>query len=239
MEKIVYLSTDGRYQLDLTPVRDQYGIFKTSQAKDALIYLIDNPETCVFIYDLVPSDEDNHRMLTTLYNLNSLMPFIGVQTIRSNRTEFDYKLYNENFILLDNPKKIAEVLSREQKNRRRFNRTVWPLSAIFYHEDNPAVSESGVVLSLSAGGAFIKTTNLSLLDNETVIIEIQFMDFKFLVEAKVVRINKELSKDLPVGFAVEFIKISEATKRYIARLIKDRILSTLLMDMEFEPVAEE
>jgi Tfp pilus assembly protein PilZ len=113
------------------------------------------------------------------------------------------------------------------------------LSAIFYHEDNPAVSESGVVLSLSAGGAFVKTTNLSLLDNEAVIIEIQFMDFKFLVEAKVVRINKELSQELPVGFAVEFTKISEATKRYIARLIKDRILSTLLLDMDFEPEAEE
>lgn len=232
MEKIVYFSDDGKYYLDIRTLRDKYEIHKTSRIKDAVIYLIDNPDTELFLCDLAVSDEENHRVLTLIANLNPVMPFIGVRTIKTNRSEFDYKLYNENFALIDSPDKIDDVLARERKNRRRFNRTVWPLSAIFYRVDNPNASESGVVLSLSVGGAYIKTTNLSLAKDEELIIEIQFMDFKFLVEGRVVRINKDLSGDLPVGFAVEFIKVSEATKHYIARLIDDRILSTLLIEVE-------
>lgn len=228
MEKFVYYSPDGEFLIKSKLDVNQYTVYFGSKLNDVLIYMINNPDTMLFLYDLNSDNEVNKKVMEGIYQLNALLPFIGVATENELVDEDRNIAFNRNYQTIRPLDDFNETLQSVQKNRRQYNRTEWPLSATFYLERDPKHSESGIVLSLSAGGAYVKTTNLGLVGDSKLLMEIKFKDFKFFVEAYPIRVNRETIQGTSPGFAVEFANVSHATQKYIKSIINDRILSGLL-----------
>jgi hypothetical protein len=231
MEKILYLNTMDVGKLVLNGVEKRYLIHTTPSLKEALIYLIDNPEVSMFVCDMDAENRICRKMIENLKHLNPILPIMLLNPGRSKISETELRQFNNNISIVNTLEQVKENIDNAMMNRRQFNRIIWPLSANFYTEKDIKYVETGLVLSLSAGGAFVKTTHFDIAKenlNRKIILEIKFEDFKFLVESIVLRVNEHSTGEMPAGFAAKFINISTATHSYIKRIVNDKILSSLM-----------
>ncbi|NPV00166.1 MAG: hypothetical protein HPY53_02175 [Brevinematales bacterium] len=236
MDKIIYLSSGDLFKSEIEKVKGGYQIFRARNLRDALIFLINNPEVGAIIYTVASSSLIDKKTMEVFFHLNPLFPVIIAQKETGKYDQNQLLEWNKNIILLGNIDELDNVLQSTQKNRRKYNRVDWPLFATFYKNINSSTTETGKILSLSAGGSYIQTTNFDMVDlNQPVYMEIHFRDFKFFVESTVVRINRTLSSEsLPPGFAVRFDNVSIATQTYINHIINDHLMMTLFKELDIK-----
>lgn len=231
MEKILYFNSDDNSNLDLTKLQNKYDLQIKKNIKDTFIYLINNPLVVAFATDLNDDKELTKKLLENIYHLNNMLSYIIVNTNNTPVDEKELKRYNDNAIVVNTADEIVNIVDSTSTNRREFNRIVWPLSTIFYEPSMQSSYETGLVLSISAGGAFVKVSSLELIEkirNKNIMMEIVFEYFKFLVEASVLRVNSDVTSDISYGFAVKFVDVSEATHKCINTIVNNRILSFLM-----------
>jgi hypothetical protein len=236
MDKIIYLSSGDLFKSEIEKIKGGYQIFRARNLRDALIFLINNPDVGAIIYTVPSSTSIDKKTMEVLFHLNPLFPIIIAPKEAGKYDQTQLLEWNKNIILLESIDDIENVLHSTQKNRRKYNRVDWPLFATFYKNINSPSTETGKILSLSAGGSYIQTTNFDMVDlNQPVYMEIHFRDFKFFVESTVVRINKTLSSEsLPPGFAVRFDNVSIATQTYINHIINDHLMMTLFKELDIK-----
>lgn len=116
------------------------------------------------------------------------------------------------------------ALERIPGDKRRSHRVQWPVRATFWSSADPRHVSSGIVLSLSKGGCYIRTPRASdSLMN--IVMNIRFKTFDFMVDGVVRRRKKDNNTD---GLGIEFAHVSPATEDYIGEIINEKILGTIL-----------
>jgi len=231
MEKILYLHEGSEGLLHLEGLSEQYQILHARSLKEAAVKLLDIPSIIAFISDFSDDEEKNHKAMSIVFTLNEVMPFITT----SPASLEPYWADNPNLKLAENTEAILPLLERAAKNRRLYARTNWPLVAHFYKAMSPEIARRGEMLSLSAGGAFIKINPVEdVFEGENYLVEISFQEEKCLLEGQVVRIRKTPLPDAPEGFAMEFVNMDDPTRDYLSGLVKHYILSRLLLNFEEE-----
>lgn len=208
-------------------VTSEYQIHFSANLRDSVLFMVDNPDVSHLVFHFKGQGTEYQNIVRIIQEINSLLPIILVPQQNYDQVKNDF-LNQPNIIVLGQNMDLSKVLARTLPNRRRANRVTWPLRASFYNASNPDLMETGQIISLSILGAYIKTPNLDLLNQQNIMMEIAFTDFKFLVEGVIKRINREMNQRMPLGFAVEFVHISPATSAYINSLINDKLLNALI-----------
>lgn len=229
MEKILYISLGSEKALDLKPFEEFYRMFYASSVKESVLMVLKTPEIVATLFDLSEDEEKNRKILSSLFQLNEMMP---VFLTNSNDSE-KYWVENPNLKVYQDLGDFAKQADRASMNRRRHTRVNWPLSTNYYTLENPDAVKKGEVLSLSAGGAFVRTEEIpSEKVGDQFLYEILFQNEKCLLEGCVKRVEKTQTPETTVGFGVEFLNVGESTRDYLCSLIHHYVLSELLLDME-------
>jgi hypothetical protein len=225
MSKILYFSEQdtGSYPPDIE---------KKSSLRDSILYFLNNQDTSGFIFDIMDKPDKNKNILHLIEKFNPLLPVIIIsKTDISNKEE--YKKWNPNIIWAKN---INEAIStfHPYVNKRQFYRISWPLNVAFSQSFDMKNASHGKVLTLSLGGAYVLSENITdLKKNMKIVCRIEFSIFFLLVESHIVRVVTNSTEDMPKGFAIQFENITEATKKCINKLINDEVISTLSKELNF------
>lgn len=223
MHNIILIS-DREHQF-LNPLKKEFSVNYIRSIKAAIIYQIEFPAIDGIIYD---SDSLDHReILDSIEKIKLLNPLV-LQVVLG-----DLQLENENHQLVkdDNLDSIIRRISNHSKNRRESNRATWPIRAVYHNSNSFDKKYTGVVLSISIGGCFLKTEHLDLgKPGDKVDMEILFDEFNFLVEGEIVRTQRIADLTSPQGFSIRFLEPSPQTKKYIEQIINNRILSMIFDD---------
>lgn len=183
------------------------------------------------------SKEDEAFLIQRVDNINPLVTKILLnvsETWREQNKDIIEKYHlevlepeneEEHLLLL-----VNTLLDENQHERRRFNRIQWPLTASIkagFHDEE----EKKNVLSLSGGGAYIKSEEFLPREGDKLLIEINFKDFKFLTDCEVVWLNDRAQrKDLPRGFAIRFVDPTPSSQKIIDSIIRDRLMKTMMFE---------
>jgi hypothetical protein len=217
MSKLLYLSEK---QL----VKNSSNVEIANSLKESILFFLNNHDTSGFVFDLKTDIEDNKKILLLINKFNPLLPVI---ILSENDIPDLLKKWNSNII---GAKNFDEVIANRNIyiNKRKFYRINWPLNIAYSYSYDMPNSSTGKILTLSLGGAYIITDDIHNLEtNQKLICRVEFSIFFLLVESSIIRIIDNHTSEIPMGFAVQFENITDATKKCINRIINDEVISVL------------
>jgi hypothetical protein len=228
MDKIIYYSEQNNNIKEIKGVL----IEKTINLRQTIMFFLNNQDASGFIFDIQKSIEDNKKVLQLINKFNPGIPVIIIADEKETFNIEEYKKWNQNILWAKNFDEVS-IVYKPFINKRKFYRINWPLNIEFSETFELKNSLKGKILTLSVGGAYVKSNDTAGLKKDMKLIcRLEFSLFYFLVESKVVRvINTEADEMNPAGFAVQFFNISEATKNCINRVINDEVVSTLFSEL--------
>lgn len=200
-------------------------LYRATQISDSFIYHLNNQEVDSYIIDYNSySIDKTSKLIEQFLYLNHLINIAiykpdALGKTRFNNSENVYLLYNNEF---------NSFFNQIDPNNRLFNRVNWPLLAEVRRNSTSSIVYKGMVLSISAGGCFIKLDEeFRVSENEVVIITLRFKQFCFLTEG-ITRRVKKLRNSTINGIAFEFKDVSTQTSKYIKEIIDEEILSEIM-----------
>ena len=79
MEKIIYLSSGDLFKAEIEKIKGGFQIFRARNLRDALIFLINNPEVGAILYTVTSSSQIDKKTMEVLAQLNPLLPIVIIQ----------------------------------------------------------------------------------------------------------------------------------------------------------------
>lgn len=227
MHNIVIVNNDEDFDLKSLSSTG-FEINHVKSVKAAIIYQIEFPEIDAIIYD---SNSIDHRDIVNNLEKSQLLNPMVLQFVVGN-IELTTRLENNSkIVVIDNIPDIFSHIKSNSINRRQDNRATWPIRVSYHNSDEPNLIKSGMILSISVGGCFIKTDYLELgKKGDLFVLNVNFEDFNFLVEGEVVRVQRIANMSSPQGFSIKFHTPTPQTKGYIEEIINNKILSTIFSD---------
>jgi len=201
-------------------------LFFASQEKDAYLYQLDNVQVDSYILDMSLKGKEIEEIGSRIHYLNALVHIyiLRERLISAPDSPVD------NLSVLDNPGDITKAIKEIPEDQRSFNRAYWPIHSEYWFSDSPRLRYQGIVLSISAGGCFIRTDHSQ--PERSIMMYIHFREFRFLVEGEVLR-TRTPQEGAP-GLAIKFKNISPQTDKFIEEIINEKILTRLMEKMDIE-----
>lgn len=121
----------------------------------------------------------------------------------------------------------------KKRNRRRYHRFCWPLTASLQVPGTPCAPETDdgacgfPVVEISAGGALLQSGSVTLNSGQRGTITIGFQNIQMRAECEI--LDPRHSSSNSVGtFAVRFVGLSEEAQSFIDRVVSDALIAVLL-----------
>ncbi len=208
---------------------ENYRLHRLKKIRNIVLKLIENNNINFIICDPDNSEKSNIELIETAVSLN---PALTVILFRKNKiTEVTCNNTECRTMFIEKMEEIKRIEDFRPEHLRNFKRINWPLSVKYSHSPEMGNPDSGKLISLSAGGAYIETKELDIISpGSKIFIEIEFKQFNFYADASILRINHiHQQPEKNKGFAVEFQNVTQATQNCIDSIIKDKLAQKLLI----------
>jgi len=216
----------------LKKIEKKRTLFLAHSRKLAYLYHIENPE--VDSYIIYPEGLSPNSLQTMIEHIHYLNALITIIIIKKD-LKFDLlPVNNKNIKILTNEDDIPHILKNIPLSQRDANRVNWPLNVEYKKNDSLKVNNfSGIVLSISSSGCFIKINNNSIKTGEKISMTFQFKDFDFYSTCSVIRLKMK-EENILEGIAVKFSDVSQQTQKCIKKIINEKILFELMNTLKPE-----
>lgn len=225
--KVVYLSCGLHDEADVVEAVP-YEVHLVGNLRELIRYFLENTDTIGLVAEMGAELSLAARAIDIAHRLNPQIPVVCLGETAS-------------FQRIGKPKSGAQPLHAVSLNAllailkpkatpRKFCRLEWPLQVYYSNQFNMAGAKGGKVVNLSIGGAAIVTQAPPGFQlGDAAFVKILFESFAFFVECRVVRADLP---GHPLGFAVEFQKISPATRGAIQDILGDKLVQVLFEDFQ-------
>jgi hypothetical protein len=204
-----------------------------------LVYtLVGETDIQCLIYDMEDADKEAvEKAVSFLKSVKLNFPLLAAGVILPGTgmvSNFQTELPGFTFFKKDdaglNSKLIEFIKNSRNNNQRESNRFSWPLNA--YFTDEAGVCHSLEIFSISAGGAYLKSTKLMPRPGTAGHVKIEFHNFE--IESKcIINDSQTRSSNYPFGFSIRFAGLNEKAGETLKKIIDDAIIKILL-----DPTAE-
>ena len=110
----------------------------------------------------------------------------------------------------------------ENRNRRRYHRFSWPLTARVVGGDGTIHR----VTEIGAGGAYLEPVGAAPGPGESCDLEIEFQNFRMTTRCTILDPRRVASHHDP-GFGVRFDSLSDAARAFVDRVVTDALIQAL------------
>lgn len=232
MKKIILLRLNPTLALEYNFILKYYDVKIVNSLHDTVLTLLENPDISLLLIEPNKNTETVRKLCEKIHLLN---PMMGIYLLKPLELPFQSDYMDENNIRVFpdfHEDDVAAAIKSSMENRRNYNRIKWPLTVKYFKVKNMDHYFQGDVVSLSAGGVYVKADDLTLVQkNLALLLQISFNDFSFFVEGVVVRVLEKQSGEYPRGFSAEFVQVSQPTKAVIHRIVNDKIVTELFAGM--------
>ncbi|MBN8216284.1 MAG: PilZ domain-containing protein [Spirochaetes bacterium] len=231
--KVVYLSF-GLHDGEDVAAAIPYQVHLVGSLRELVRYFLENTDTIGLVAELGADLSLAVRAVDIAHRLNPQIPVVCLGDAASFNRIGRPKSGAQPVHAAD-LKALLSIL-KPKATHRKFCRLEWPLPVYYSRAFNMAGSQGGKLVNLSIGGAAVYTPGPSGFKlGDAAFLKILFESFAFFVECRVAR------AELPghaYGFAVEFQKISPATRGAIQDILGDKLVQVLFDDFEIaEPAS--
>ena len=185
---------------------------------------------------LIQLDTFNEEWKTILVSIKRSFPMIEVGIIISNTKESipeGYRLVDACLSEEDILKELRVYInSINLENHRKHHRFEWPLQGFLSFDKKNW--EKYKVDSISAGGAYLES-DFSPQAGKTGLIRVEFQNFRLDSKCEILD-RRQSSSNLPPGFGIRFIYLSDDAKKLIDEIVNDALILTPLNPETEAPV---
>ncbi len=233
MSKKILMYSESLNPRSVASILTDSEIEAVGSKQELVVALVEQSELFCFLAQLDSVDDDWHRLLSSI---SSSFPVLetaiitgadqaqvprGYAYINGNRTE------EETLAALD-----SHISGVVVQNKRRYHRFDWPLQG--YLSFDSQAWETHRVRSISAGGAYLESDTFP--DKGTnAALRIEFQDFQLTANCEILD-PRQSSSNLPPGFGVRFLNLSEQASGRLEEIVNDALIHALLEPEEETPV---
>ena len=229
MERILVQS--GRITSDfLSDCSTERKVQFLGNRRDLCYKIVNDEDIYGVVVEMDKIDEENKEFIVSLHRHFPLLSIGAVSPV---------EVTGENVKWIDRGESDEELSKRLcsfvneslDRNRREHHRFDWILNA--YLDGEQKEDSKYRVRSLSAGGAFLESSQRFPEPGTVTTIRITFQNFQMFAECEILD-RRNASSNLPFGFGIRFINIQQKTRDMINRMVNDAVFQ-ILIEPELEP----
>jgi len=222
MDRIVFYS-EGLEQEFVQHILPAVTIDTVYSRRRLVESLVDEPYLVGAIIDIARLSPDWTTFLNAVAASFSVLPvMVALQE--------DHQGCPEQFLCVNrngSDTEVSEALKKhfgniEKRNRRRYHRFSWPLTARVVGGDGTVHR----VTEISAGGAYLEPSSSAVGAGDTCELEIEFRNFRMTTTCTILDPRRVGSHYGP-GFGVRFDTISDPARDFVNRVVSDALIQTL------------
>lgn len=168
--------------------------------------------------------EEEHRFLASLEKHFPILPIAVISSDPPQSEGLEWISADvDNASLLEQACNFAAHPA--SANRRAHHRFDWILNGFVTGNDGEEIQCR--IRSISAGGAFLETSEILFPPGKEIQLRISFQNFQLHVDCEVLD-PRRASSNLPAGIGLSFIRLRPQTTELLDRIVNDTIVQILL-----------
>ena len=222
MDKIVFYS-EGLEQEFVQHILPEITIDTVYSRRRLVESLVDEPCLVGAIIDIGQVSPEWSTFLNSVAASFSVLPVLVALQEELHGCPEEFLCVNRN----GSDTEVSEALIKqfgniERRNRRRYHRFSWPLTARVVDGDGTVHR----VTEISAGGAYLEPSSPAVKAGDTCSLEIGFQNFRMTTACTILDPRRVGSHYGP-GFGVRFDALSDPAREFVNRVVSDALIQTL------------